>query len=364
MKKLILSLLMATALVACGEKSDKTTEQDTRPVVKIGAIFPLSGDSAESGESARDAVIMALEDAKKQDLKYNYKILIEDDQFRSNLTAAIANKFIHQDKINAMLTYYAPAGFIFKPLAQQNKFVHLSNTWEEKVGDGEYSFTQFASMPEMTEVGVKYLAEIGIKKVAVISEMRATSEEFASNFIKAMQNVSIEAKMDTFERGNLDFRLLIRKFLNDGYEYFLVNSIKPEFDIIVRQLREAGVSTDNIMGTCGEMTPPKELYNGIVFPGTTIGSEEFNQRYKERFGRSPHYAAVISYDLATLLIKAYEENAVDAKIPETDDVLNYIRNLESYDCQSIKCTMMKNGHINNPANLRKCVDAKYVLMQE
>lgn len=364
MKKLLLSLMVATALTACGDRKAEETQADTRPIVKIGAIFPLSGDSAESGEYARDALIMAMEDAKTKDLKYNYKVLIEDDQFRSNLTASIANKFIHQDKINAMLTYYAPAGFIFKPLAQQNKFVHLSNTWEEKVGDGEYSFTQFAAMPEMIDVGVKYLVKHNIKKVAVISEMRATSEEFASNFIKSLKNNGIEAQMDTFERGNLDFRLLIRKFLNDGYEYFLVNSIKPEFDIIVKQLHEAGVTNDNIMGTCGEMTPAKELYNGIVFPGTTIGTEEFNNKYKERFGRYPNYASVITYDLATLMVKAYEENAVEGDIPTTDAILKYIRNLKSYNCNAIKCTMMRNGHINNPANLRKCVDAKYVLVEE
>ena len=85
MKKWLLSLLMATALTACGESdSNKTAQANNKPVVKIGAIFPLSGDSAESGEYARDALIMAMEDAKAQDLKYEYKVLIEDDQFRSN----------------------------------------------------------------------------------------------------------------------------------------------------------------------------------------------------------------------------------------------------------------------------------------
>ena len=363
MKKLILTLCLALSLIACGDKSVAPKEGE-KPVVKIGAIFPLSGDSAESGEYARDAVIMALEDAQKKNLKYNYKLLIEDDQFRSSLTAAIANKFIHQDKINAMLTYYAPAGFIFKPLAKQNKFVHLSNTWEEKVGDGEYSFTQFAAMPEMIDIGIKYLVKHNIKKVAVISEMRATSEEFASNFVRKMNEAGIQTKMDTFERGNLDFRLLIRKFLNDGYDYFMVNSIKPEFDIIVKQLHEAGITNEQIMGSCGEMTPAKELYNGIVFPGTTIGTQDFNNRYKERFGRFPNYAAVISYDLATLMIKAYEQNAVENNLPETEKILEYIRNLKSYDCNAIKCTMMRQGHINNPANLRKCIDSKYVLVEE
>ncbi|MBE6448588.1 MAG: ABC transporter substrate-binding protein [Alphaproteobacteria bacterium] len=363
MKKFLLSIMIATALSACGEKAE-TPKENEKPVVKIGAIFPLSGDSAESGEYARDALIMAMEDVKKQNLKYDYKALIEDDQFKSNLTAAIANKFIFQDKINAMLTYYAPAGFIFKPLAKQNKLIHLSNTWEEKVGDGEYSFTQFAAMSEMIDVGVNYLVRNNIKKVAIISEMRATSEEFASNFIKAMKKENIEAKMETFTRGNVDFRLLIRKFINEGYEYFLINSIKPEFDIIVKQLHEVGVTNDQIMGTCGEMTPAKELYNGIVFPGTTIGTKDFNMRYKQRFNRYPNYASVITYDLVLLLIKAYEENAQEGSIPETEKVLKYIKNIQSYDCNAIKCTMMRNGHINNPANLRKCINAEYIEMEE
>ena len=70
MKKVLFSLMMAVVLTACGEKTE-TPKENTKPVVKIGAIFPLSGDSAESGEYARDALIMAMEDAKNQNLKYD-----------------------------------------------------------------------------------------------------------------------------------------------------------------------------------------------------------------------------------------------------------------------------------------------------
>ena len=54
MKKLLCILCMALSLVACDrEKSDK-------PVVKIGVLYPLTGDGAFLGESAKIAAKMFL----------------------------------------------------------------------------------------------------------------------------------------------------------------------------------------------------------------------------------------------------------------------------------------------------------------
>ena len=83
MKKLVLSLLMATALTACGDESgDKNkTEANAKPVVKIGASLPLSGDMTETGKNLQAAMSLAFQDEKaKQNLKYDYQLVRSEER--------------------------------------------------------------------------------------------------------------------------------------------------------------------------------------------------------------------------------------------------------------------------------------------
>ena len=105
MKKVLLGLVLALGLAACGDKAESPKENE-KPVVKIGVILPLSGNSADVGNMAKKTIMMAQEEIPSTS-KYEYKFIIEDDQFKSAITANIVNKFVFQDKVNAILTYYA-----------------------------------------------------------------------------------------------------------------------------------------------------------------------------------------------------------------------------------------------------------------
>ena len=56
-----------------------TTFLGAKEVIKIGAILPLSGSLARSGEDLRDVLLMSADEQKQLDLKYDYKIIFEDD---------------------------------------------------------------------------------------------------------------------------------------------------------------------------------------------------------------------------------------------------------------------------------------------
>jgi len=58
MKKFILSIMLATALTACGEKAE-TPKENEKPVVKIGASLPLTGNMAHIGVSAQKSLSLA-----------------------------------------------------------------------------------------------------------------------------------------------------------------------------------------------------------------------------------------------------------------------------------------------------------------
>ena len=71
MKKLLCILCMALSLVACDKQNENP---QNKPVVKIGASFPLTGNMASIGNGVHKALVTSIDDANanKQN-KYFYK---------------------------------------------------------------------------------------------------------------------------------------------------------------------------------------------------------------------------------------------------------------------------------------------------
>ena len=90
MKKVLLNLLMATSLVACGEKTEAPKENG-KPVIKIGVSLPLTGDSANVSEAVKASINMAWNEWYQKDTKYNYEVIFEDDALQTAKAATVAN---------------------------------------------------------------------------------------------------------------------------------------------------------------------------------------------------------------------------------------------------------------------------------
>ena len=94
MKKLILSLLTIAALTACGDKAENEVQEGTKPVIKIGATLPLTGDLAYAGQNMKAAMELSLKDIqKKEKLKYDYQLVFEDDGYELKKALQNLNRF-------------------------------------------------------------------------------------------------------------------------------------------------------------------------------------------------------------------------------------------------------------------------------
>ena len=110
MKKLLISILAVLSLAACSdERSDK-------PVIKLGASLPLTGNMSHIGISAKNSLQMALDEWNKKDTKFKYKLIVEDDAFEAKKVAAIANKFVNVDKVKAVFSVFSIGANVISPI--------------------------------------------------------------------------------------------------------------------------------------------------------------------------------------------------------------------------------------------------------
>ena len=76
------------------EEKKESANADTKPVIKIGATLPLTGNLAVYGKALQKALDLALNDQNKDNLKYDYQIVIEDDQYDLKKSLINLNRFL------------------------------------------------------------------------------------------------------------------------------------------------------------------------------------------------------------------------------------------------------------------------------
>lgn len=124
MKKIILGLLLLLSLNACDNKQENTPGE--KAIIKIGASFPLTGNMAGVGNAGYKALQASINDANKNpDNKFNYELIVENDQMDPKQISSIASKLFYVDKVDAIVSYFSVAGRIVAPLAAKNKVLNF-----------------------------------------------------------------------------------------------------------------------------------------------------------------------------------------------------------------------------------------------
>ena len=363
MKKILLFLFVILLIGVGGYIYKQNLWQTSfvdRSTIKIGVILPLSGNNAALGEGALKAAQLAFNEMTKN-TKYTYQMVVEDDQLKGAITANVITKMISSDQINAVITYFAGSGLVVSPFANRHKLIHLGSTWEDAVADGKYNFIQ---NPTREDVAAKMLDQMKFfpdaKNIAFLTEVRSGTEIAIAMMQEKFEGEGYHTSLNSINRGEKDFRLLIQKLKNQQTDLFVLNFIPPETDIIIRQMHEAGITNDKITGMSFEIVQYPEALEGVRFLTASNCTEEF----AVKMGGEVTYQANIVYDLMRLLIQAYEENYKEGVIPSSDVIADYILSLEPYDCASVKCTVTPQGHIVSPPGVKEYQGGKFIVIHE
>ena len=361
MKKLIISLCTALALAACdNEKSNK-------PVVRIGATLPLTGAFAESGESAKAAINMALKKWKSVDTKYEYKVYFENDASDPKQGTLNAINFISTKKANAVLSAF---GIVDRPVddvANKNGIISLSCSYG-KLTVPEYGINNCVQNEQVERILVPKLKKEGIKSVALIMAESAFSRTVGDYFETALPKHGI--KVVAYEKYNMDtrdMRASILKMETQKPDLYLTFATCPLTDIFIKQYKEiTGKNNISSFGAFVEMNPDMFKYVEDLWTVYTIaGSEQFEKDFTESTHRKLKNCVANSYDNIDVLIWAFENTPVKEgnTLPDNADVIKTIRSLTSY--AGVSGTLDFSTGVAAPdAQLRMYHDGKFIKISE
>ena len=305
MRKWLLSLCMILALIAC--KEDKKTAANEKPVVKIGVLYPLSGDAAFFGDSAKKAAHLFFKEFDSQKAKYNYELVWEDSQSSPAKAVMAARKLMDYDHVDIIYDMYSGVAVAVSPIANEKKTLHLTFAQDRAISTGFYNWRVVTSDKKTGEKMISALKERKLYNLVGVVENTAGTLSLYNGFANlAETDNEIDLQTMAVNPGEHDFNLLLQKIKAMKPDALVVTLHAPEIDIFMRQAKNNEFDIPIVGVQSFTFLKDKSLAEGSWYVDVAMADKDFLQRYKADSGDDITNFAENFYTLLQVTTTVYE----------------------------------------------------------
>jgi len=374
--KLACALLIALqifVITGCGPEPGKPEQSS----IKLGAVLPLTGDSAAWGEQGRWGIQYAVAEANEKGGIGGKKIEVvyEDSQAIPRLAMTAATKLTDIDKVPAIIGDIVSATTLaMAPIAEQKKavLVGISCSAPAISQAGEFVFRVWPSDNLEGEVAAKWTRSKGFQKAAVLHIATDYGQGLAAVFKKSFEaNGGKVVSIQAYSQDQTDFRSNLARIESESPDVVYLISYYKDAALALRQAKEVGLKAQFLGATAVENDELLKLAGnaaeGLAYPTIvdfdadhpTKTQSAFLTKFTQLHGKKPDWAATHAYDATAVIIQALEAGARSGE--EIRAVLDKRRQF-----QGITGTIKfdENGDvIDKPAIMKTVRDGKFVRLE-
>jgi branched-chain amino acid transport system substrate-binding protein len=373
-----LILVLTFALnTACKPQSSNSSATDHSPI-KIGYYGDLSGPTFNFGESAKNGVLMAVEEINQAGgiNGRRFDLVIEDDEGRPDRAAKSAGKLIDHDKVIAVIaggtSGNSRAG---APKAQVAKIplIAPSATDPAVTQIGDYIFRTCFIDTFQGEVMAKFAFNtLKARKAAILLDFnspysRGLSDFFELSFTRLGGQIT-NKQLYTFNDG--DYRGQLNAIRLSDPDVIYIPGYYGNVALISKQAKQMGL-TYPLLGGDGWDAPELWELGGDALNGAYISNhysaedpsaaiQKFVRDYKLLYGNlTPDAHAALAYDAMRLLADAIQR-AGSTEGPKLQEALAHVK-----DFPGVTGLITINPERNaiKPAVILKLQDRAYIYQE-
>ena len=333
----ISAAVMFAATMATGASADE--------VVKIGHVGPLTGQIAHLGKDNENGARLAVEEINKKGLVINgQKITLQldaqDDAADPRTATQVAQKLV-DDKVVAVVGHLnsgtsIPASKIYSDAGIVQISPSATNPQYTLQGF-KTTFRVVATDAQQGPALANYAADqLKLKKVAVVDDATAYGQGLANEFEKKAKALGMTVlSHDATNDKATDFRAILTKIKGENPDAIMYGGMDATGGPFAKQARQLGIKakilagdgvcTDQLATLAGDATENvvcSEAGRSLEKMGKA--GEEFQAKFKARFGVPIQIYAPFTYDAVYIIVDAMKraQSTDPAKIlaamPSTD----------------------------------------------
>ena len=298
---------VAVGVVAFNIKTEQTQTTD-KPVIKIGAILPLTGASAYTGNIYKELYEMRFAEIPSNS-KYHYELIFEDDELNSQKSITAAQKLLNLNDVDVLFLSFSGAEPAISDLAKQKGKLAFSLLWDtETPAKNNYAFNALPLPDQFVSPLLDELQKRGYKKVSVLLGNHRTGLNSLKILKQEAPKYGLEIIDEQFvDLKERDFRLLVQKMELKKPDVYISLLFPNNMLIWVKTLREQGIQTPITSIDGFDLLEDKSLLEGVWYVSDSIINDDMQQRYQAKYGKELSFTqALWVYETLNAVINAYE----------------------------------------------------------
>lgn len=285
-----------------------------KEVIKIGAILPLSGNSAFLGESELRGFELAIDEFNEQSAAFKAELIAEDSKGDPKEAVTAINKLIAVDDVRIVFASLSPISAAVAPItAEKGILTMLVSVLSPSIArESDFVFKFYPDITHFAEKIAGYLEKNNINKAALLVYNIEPGELFIQNFSNEYSGETVA--IERFNKEDAEFRTQLTKIkarnpealVFIGYpqnDLFLLNQM-VEMDFTVPLIMQLA-NYDNVNeGAAEALKILKPVSTWYTFRKET--NADFVNNFKNMFGIEPDSEAAYSYDAMKIMLQAIE----------------------------------------------------------
>ena len=313
MKKIILGIVAVIIIVIASHlwrsnPIQNNNSDSSKPTIKIGTILPLTGGMGNLVEPGNHGALLAVEELNANpDNKYRYELISEDTAMDAKRAIPIYKKMVHLDKVSAIISFDSQAALVIKPLAEQDKILHISAAADPAAAGNEHNFRYFTDMGESVDKLLQYFEKMGYRKIAIASINYTTSKTVLEILKNQAKNFGIETVVESLVNPNeRQLQSEAYKIVQSNPDVVFLYGFEPVISLYARELKNAGYK-----GAISGINTPSysehpELLEGGIYLDCGTGTEAFKEKYRQKFGTEPNTLSPVMFDSVNIIARMHE----------------------------------------------------------
>ncbi len=341
--------------------------------IKIGAILPLTGDSAAWGEQGKYGIEIAVEEINSKGGINGKKleVVYEDSQAIPRNAVTSIQKLINVDKVPAVVGDIVSATTLaMAPIAEKSKTVlmAISASAPAITNAGEYTFRVWPS--DLLEGGVlaEFVAKNKYKRVCILHIQTDYGTGLRDAFKKTLEQKGGKVILTQgYKQDETDFKPVLLKIKSKKADAVYLVSYYKDAGLVLKQAKEIGLKTQFFGATAVESPKLMEIAgdaaDALIYPiitdfdpdNPTSIAKEFIEKFKKKFGVAPDWASSHAHDAVVVIAEAMKKGgATGTGIKKTID------SQRCFEGVTGKIVFDKNGDvIDKPVTIKTVKNGKF-----